>query len=112
MNWQKGIYRLPVLRGMFLIAGLLLLFSVFHTARHGANTGVTRKAFVALGSHRALPMSTADKRCDVDGSFVIVSSNWSVARAISEVRQHFPALPEELSFLHLSSLSLRGPPPF
>jgi hypothetical protein len=90
---------------------MLLLFSVFHHARRDGVNSNARKAFVALGSHRASPMSKADKRCDVDGSCVIVAASWSLVAAGSEIATHFAVLPEKLSFAHLTTLSLRGPPP-
>jgi len=95
---------------MFLAAGILLLSSVFHHARRGTANSNARKAFVALGSHRASPKSTEYKRCDVDGSCVIVTANWSLVADVSEIAGHFAALPEKLSFAHLTTLSLRGPP--
>lgn len=100
---------------MFLAAGILLLFSVFHHvrrdgARRGTANSDARKAFVALGSHRASPMSNTYKRCDVDGSFVIVAACWSLVADGSGIAAHFAALPEKLSFAHLNTLSLRGPP--
>lgn len=105
---------------MFLAAGILLLFSVFHHVRRdwarrdwahrGTADSDARKAFVALGSHRASPMSNTYKRCDVDGSFVIVAACWSLVADGSGIAAHFAALPEKLSFAHLNTLSLRGPP--
>ena len=106
-----GFASIPVLRVLFLIAGLLLLSSVFHNARRIEGNNVSRKVFVALGSHRASPTSTEYKRCDVDGSCVIVTANWGVAADVCEIAAQFGALPEKLSFAHLSTLSLRGPPP-
>lgn len=125
VNWQKNTYRLPMLRSMFLVAGLLLLFNrlpptpyvnsgfpIFRYARRAAVARDARTTIAALGSHRALPSSAPDKRCDVDGSCVIVPSNWSLFHYISIIAEHFAALPEKLSSLHLSALTLRGPPRF
>jgi hypothetical protein len=127
VNWQKDTYRLQVIRGMFLMAGALLLFtrlsptyyvntnfSVFQNAGHnvdwGAAGGSTRATMVAPGGHHESPMSTPDKRFDFDGYCVIVSSNWSLVPNVPGIAEHFATLPEKLSFAHLTTLSLRGPP--
>lgn len=112
---------------MFLVAGVLLLFTrlsptyyvntnfpLFQNAGHdvdwSAAAGSTRTTVVALGGHHESPMSTPDKRYDFDGYWMIVSSNWSLVADVQEIAEHFAALPEKLSFAHLTSLSLRGPP--
>jgi hypothetical protein len=122
VNWQRPSYRLLVLRGMFLVAGVLLLFSISSNVRRdgarldkgrwGANDGVTCKAFFGAGSHHASPMSSTYKRCDVDGSGVIIPSNWSMAHDVPASMQHFGVLPAKLCFPDLCAHSLRGPPPF
>lgn len=113
---------------MLLTVGILFLFSFSHGhvrgdrarldrvgcggARSGVNDCVAGEACFADGSHHTAPMSGTYKRCDVDGSGVIVPSRWALAHDVPGIAQDFPALPEKLSFLHLSFHSLRGPPPF
>lgn len=112
-----------MLRSIFLVAGILLLSnrlsptyyvntggSIFHYAHHSANSNNNRRPSAGLAKHHKSPLSTPDKRYEIGSDCVIVSSNWTLAPAIPAIPERCTALPATLSFPHLTSLSLRGPP--
>ena len=122
MSHQKNTYRLPVLRGIFLLAGILLLGSrltpryyacvnvaALQYSRHTVADSDNYKRFGNFAKHHEAPKSMLDRRFDFDGSCVIVPPYSGLGHFFGGLT-HFPALPEKLSFPPTAALSLRGPP--